>query len=109
MKLQRIVYPSVFVSSFLIFFTLYLLFIGRNYVNMYGETMIKITKGDNLRSVASKLEQGQVIYNGAIDDKSTSDASDLNGARNYVSEALQEAMTTGEIEPVLRRFLRQPA
>jgi len=37
--------------------------------------------------------QGRVIYNGAIDDKSTSDASDLNGARNYVSEALQEAMT----------------
>src|SRR5947207_10554627 len=36
--------------------------------------------------------QGQVIYNGAIDDKATSDASDINGAKNYVSEALQEAM-----------------
>ena len=35
--------------------------------------------------------QGQVIYNGAIDDKSTSDPSDINGAKNYVSEALQEA------------------
>src|SRR2546430_9414170 len=35
--------------------------------------------------------QGQLIYNGAIDDKSTSDPSDINGAKNYVSEALQEA------------------
>lgn len=35
--------------------------------------------------------QGQVIYNGAIDDRSTSDPSDVNGAKNYVSEALQEA------------------
>src|SRR5437763_2510353 len=35
--------------------------------------------------------QGQLIYNGAIDDKSTSDPGDINGAKNYVSEALQEA------------------
>ena len=35
--------------------------------------------------------QGQVIYNGAIDDKPTPDPSDINGAKNYVSEALQEA------------------
>jgi len=35
--------------------------------------------------------QGQVIYNGAIDDRSTSDPSDVSGAKNYVSEALQEA------------------
>jgi len=35
--------------------------------------------------------QGQVIYNGAIDDRSTSDPSDVNGAKNYVSEALEEA------------------
>ena len=36
--------------------------------------------------------QGQVIYNGAIDDKATPDPSDISGAKNYVSEALQEAM-----------------
>jgi peroxiredoxin len=36
--------------------------------------------------------QGQLIYNGAIDDKATPDQSDINGAKNYVSEALQEAM-----------------
>lgn len=37
--------------------------------------------------------QGQVIYNGAIDDKATTDLSDVNGANNYVSDALQEAMS----------------
>jgi peroxiredoxin len=36
--------------------------------------------------------QGQVVYNGAIDDKPTPDPSDINGAKNYVSEALQQAM-----------------
>ena len=35
--------------------------------------------------------QGQLIYNGAIDDKATSDPSDINGSKNYVSEALEEA------------------
>ena len=39
--------------------------------------------------------QGQIIYNGAIDDKATTDASDVNGANNYVSDALQEA-TSGK-------------
>lgn len=37
--------------------------------------------------------QGQIIYNGAIDDKPTTDPSDVNGANNYVSKALQEAMS----------------
>src|ERR1700756_4268776 len=36
--------------------------------------------------------QGQLIYAGAIDDKPTTDESDINGAKNYVSAALQEAM-----------------
>jgi hypothetical protein len=36
--------------------------------------------------------QGQLIYNGAIDDKPTPEQGDINGAKNYVSEALQEAM-----------------
>jgi peroxiredoxin len=35
--------------------------------------------------------QGKLIYNGAIDDKSTSDPADIASARNYVSEALKEA------------------
>jgi len=36
--------------------------------------------------------QGMLIYNGAIDDKPTTDTADINGAKNYVSVALDEAM-----------------
>lgn len=39
--------------------------------------------------------QGVLIYSGAIDDKATTDASDINSAKNYVALALQEA-TTGK-------------
>jgi thioredoxin-related protein len=35
---------------------------------------------------------GKVIYDGAIDDRPTTDPDDVHGARNYVSEALTEAM-----------------
>jgi peroxiredoxin len=34
---------------------------------------------------------GTLIYNGAIDDRPTADQSDVAGARNFVSQALQEA------------------
>jgi peroxiredoxin len=36
--------------------------------------------------------QGTLIYNGAIDDKPTTDLADVPGAKNYVSMALDEAM-----------------
>ncbi len=36
--------------------------------------------------------QGKLIYAGAIDDKATTDVSDVKGAKNYVSAALTEAM-----------------
>jgi thioredoxin-related protein len=36
--------------------------------------------------------EGKVIYNGAIDDKPTTEASDIPGAKNYVSLALESAM-----------------
>jgi peroxiredoxin len=36
--------------------------------------------------------EGKLIYNGAIDSKPTPDPSDISGAKNYVSEALQQAM-----------------
>ncbi len=39
--------------------------------------------------------KGVLIYDGAIDDKPTSDQADIAGARNYVSLALTEA-TTGK-------------
>jgi hypothetical protein len=36
-----------------------------------------------------------LIYNGAIDDKPTTDVADVNGAKNYLSLALDEA-TSGK-------------
>src|ERR1700682_1417483 len=39
--------------------------------------------------------QGTLIYNGAIDDRPTTDLGDVNGAKNYVSASLQEA-TSGK-------------
>lgn len=36
--------------------------------------------------------QGQVIYNGAIDDQPKTEPSSLNGARNYVDAALTQAL-----------------
>ena len=36
--------------------------------------------------------QGKLIYEGAIDNRPTPDASDIKGAENYVSEALTNAM-----------------
>jgi peroxiredoxin len=41
--------------------------------------------------------QGILIYDGAIDDKPTTDLEDVAGAKNYVSAALQEAMTGKEV------------
>ena len=35
---------------------------------------------------------GKVIYDGAIDDKPTSDPEDIQGAKNYVSDALSAAL-----------------
>jgi peroxiredoxin len=36
--------------------------------------------------------KGKLIYEGAIDDRPTPDIADIKGARNYVSEALGEAL-----------------
>jgi hypothetical protein len=36
--------------------------------------------------------QGQLIYDGAIDDKPTTDQSDIAGATNYVTAALEQAV-----------------
>jgi hypothetical protein len=41
---------------------------------------------------------GNVIYNGAIDDKPTTSAADLATARNYVSEALTAALAGRAVE-----------
>ncbi len=36
--------------------------------------------------------QGVLLYNGAIDDKATTDQADIAGAKNFVQQALQEAL-----------------
>jgi hypothetical protein len=36
--------------------------------------------------------KGLLIYDGAIDDRASTDVSDIAGAKNYVVQALQEAM-----------------
>lgn len=46
---------------------------------------------------------GKVIYDGAIDDRPTPDLEDVPGARNYVAEALTEAMAGKPVATPLTR------
>jgi len=49
--------------------------------------------------------QGVIIYDGAIDDKPTTDLADVPGAKNYVSVALEEAMAGKQVEtPTTRPY-----
>jgi peroxiredoxin len=49
--------------------------------------------------------QGTLIYNGAIDDRPTTDVADVNGARNYVSAALKEATAGNPVsQPTSRPY-----
>lgn len=41
--------------------------------------------------------QGMLVYNGAIDDRPTTDLADVNGAKDYVSLALEEAMSGKQV------------
>jgi peroxiredoxin len=48
---------------------------------------------------------GRLVYNGAIDDRPTTEASDITGAKNYVSAALEEAMAGKPVsEPATRPY-----
>jgi hypothetical protein len=47
--------------------------------------------------------QGQLIYDGAIDDKPTTDRSDIAGATNYVTAALRQAMAGKPVEVATSR------
>jgi len=49
--------------------------------------------------------EGIVIYNGAIDDKPTTDLQDVATATNYVSRALEEAMAGKQVQtPTTRPY-----
>ncbi len=60
---KNIFYPSVFVFTFAVFFTLHFGFMSKNFRPAGDDAVIKITKGDNLRSVALKLEENRIIFN----------------------------------------------
>lgn len=47
--------------------------------------------------------EGNLIYDGAIDDHPTPDASDIKGAKNYVSDALMESMSGKPVDPAFTR------
>jgi len=48
---------------------------------------------------------GTLIYNGAIDDRPTTDHADINGAKNYVSLALTEALAGKPVsDPTTRPY-----
>jgi peroxiredoxin len=49
--------------------------------------------------------QGKLVYEGAIDDQPTPDPASLNGAKNYVSAALEASMAGRPVEvPVTRSY-----
>ena len=49
--------------------------------------------------------KGTLVYNGAIDDHPTSDQSDIPNSKNYVSVALQEAMSGKKVtDPSTRPY-----
>lgn len=49
--------------------------------------------------------QGTLIYDGAIDDKPTTDQGDIQGAKNYVNVALEEAISGKAVsDPVTRPY-----
>jgi peroxiredoxin len=43
--------------------------------------------------------EGELIYKGGIDDKPTTDEADIEGAKNYVRNALTQAMNGEEVSP----------
>ena len=43
--------------------------------------------------------EGELIYKGGIDDKPTTDEADIEGAKNYVRNALNQAMNGEEVDP----------
>lgn len=61
--INRLTYPLVFITVFSLFFVMHITFLSKNFSSSTDEVIVKISRGDNLRSVASKLEGSQVIFN----------------------------------------------
>lgn len=47
--------------------------------------------------------QGMLVYDGAIDDKPTTDVADIQGAKNYLNEALEDAMSGKPVSDAVTR------
>ncbi|MGH9729949.1 MAG: redoxin domain-containing protein [Candidatus Acidiferrales bacterium] len=47
--------------------------------------------------------QGTLVYDGAIDDRPTTDVADIQGAKNYLSLALEEAMSGKPVSEAVTR------
>lgn len=62
----RIINPAVFLISFLVFFSFHFLFLTKNFRNTPDDIILRITRGENLRSVASKLESNSVIFDKTV-------------------------------------------
>jgi UPF0755 protein len=61
--INRLTYPLVFLTVFSLFFAIHITFLSKNYSSSTDDLNVKISRGDNLRSVATKLEGSQVIFN----------------------------------------------
>jgi peroxiredoxin len=49
--------------------------------------------------------QGILVYDGAIDDRPTTDVADIQGAKNYLDQALEEALAGKSVsDPVTRPY-----
>ncbi len=72
-----------------------------------GEDLAKWKLRIDLGASHSKMvvinPQGEVIYDGAIDDKPTTDLEDVPGATNYVSLALEQAMAGKQVATTTTR------
>jgi len=62
MIVRRFVNPFVFLISFGLVFAVHLLFLTKNFRNTDTDAIIKITRGENLRTVASKLENNNIVF-----------------------------------------------
>ena len=62
----KIIYPASLLILFLITLLVNLIFFNRTYRNSNADVTIRITRGDNLRSIAKVLEDSGVVYNKSL-------------------------------------------
>lgn len=58
----RFSYPALLAISFILFLSLHQIFLHKTYFDGINDSVIKITKGDNLTTVAEMLQESRIIY-----------------------------------------------